>query len=462
VRVIRSPFRPCGAALVVALCAPFLSLIPSPAFASGADRKAVARPDGRRVASSSHAPSGRASPTGVLSLGDARAAALRSSPRLAGLAAQMSARRALELQAGLYPNPEVALELENVGGTGDRTGFEETETTLWISQLVPLGGKIGERQRVAALEGDLAQRSLEATRREVVADTTNAFVATLAAQERLALSNDLTRLASAALRAVTDQVRAGAASSVEQTRARIAEAEAELERTSAERDLAVSRAALAATWGADAPGFREVRGDLDDLTPPPPLDRLQQYLADGPEAARWDTELAQREAALALERARRVPDPTFRLGARHFHDNDDDALVFEVAVPIPVFDRNQGNVLAADHELARARADREGARALAAAALAERYQELVRAYEEAIAVRQRLLPDAEAAFAGVRDGYRAGRFGQLDLLQAQRTLFEVRRRRLEALAAYHRAAADLERLTGEPLAIAAGNRGGVR
>jgi cobalt-zinc-cadmium efflux system outer membrane protein len=85
----------------------------------------------------------------------------------------MSARRALELQAGLYPNPEVALEFENVGGTGDRTGFEETETTLWISQRVPLGGKIGERQRVAALEGDLAQRSLESTRREVVADTTN-------------------------------------------------------------------------------------------------------------------------------------------------------------------------------------------------------------------------------------------------------------------------------------------------
>ena len=71
---------------------------------------------------------------------DARAAALRANPRLTALSERASADRALELQMGLLPNPELGVELENLGGSGDRQAFEETETTVWVSQLVPVGG----------------------------------------------------------------------------------------------------------------------------------------------------------------------------------------------------------------------------------------------------------------------------------------------------------------------------------
>jgi cobalt-zinc-cadmium efflux system outer membrane protein len=455
--------------LVVALGAPVVA--PLVTSASGTDLRSVPGVVERGVAPSAGPArkgigpvvrSGPRAPDRPLTLADARANALQSSPRLVGLSAEVSSRRALQLQAGLLPNPEIEIDLENVGGTGDREAFEETETTLWLSQRMPLGGKLAGRERVATLAGDLAEWDVMSARREALADATKAFVAPLAAQQRLELAGDLARLVAASLQAVIEQVRAGATSGVEEARARIAVTEAEIERASAERELAASRSALAATWGADASRFGELRGDLADVQPPPALDRLDRLLPEGPEIARWDTELAERRAALALAEAQRIPDPTVRLGARHFHDNDDDALVFEVAVPLPIFDRNQGNVLAASHDLARAKAEREGASAAAAAALAQQHQELARAYEEAVTLERRLVPEARAAFTGVRDGYREGRFGQLDLLTAQQTLFGVRRRHLAALVSYHRAAADIERLTGEPIAMLEAGRKGVR
>lgn len=459
-RIARVLFRDRRRAAVAR--ASLLAVLSVPLAVSASEAPRVASPPAAERDAASAESSAIAPPSGVVTLEDARAAALHASPRLSGLSAEVSSRRALALQAGVLPNPEVALEFENVGGTGDREAFEQTETTLWVSQLVPLGGKVDERERAAALAGDLAAWSLEAARREVLADATKAFVATLAAQEHVALARDLVRLAGESTRAVAVQVRSGGASTVEEARARLVAGEADIERSGAERALAASRAALAATWGGDAASFREVRGDLAALAPPPPLGQLGGLLPESPGLARWETELAQREAALALERARRVPDPTIRLGARHFHDNDDDALVFEVAVPLPLFDRNDGNVLAAGHDVARARSEHDQARVAAAAELAQHYQELARSYEEAVALRERLVPDARAAFAGVRDGYRAGRFGQLELLAAQRTLFEVRGRLLDAEVAYHRAAADIERLTGRSLTPSERGRGEVR
>ncbi|NIQ01614.1 MAG: hypothetical protein GWM98_15520, partial [Nitrospinaceae bacterium] len=51
----------------------------------------------------------------------------------------------------------------------------------------------------------------------------------------------------------------------------------------------------------------------------------------------------------------------------------------------------------------------------------------------------------------INEGYRFGKFGFLDVLDSQRTLFEARARYLKTLARYHQAVAEVERLTGEPL-----------
>jgi cobalt-zinc-cadmium efflux system outer membrane protein len=124
----------------------------------------------------------------------------------------------------------------------------------------------------------------------------------------------------------------------------------------------------------------------------------------------------------------------------------------ELSVPLPVFDRNQGNRLEARYRLAKAEEEQRSATVQAHAALGEAYAALAAAYAAATALKHDALPGAQSAFDATSEGYRQGKFGFLDVLDAQRTLFEVRGQYIEALATYHQAVADVERLIGERLA----------
>jgi len=389
-----------------------------------------------------------AEPVGDLTLRKALALALERSPEIQSFSWEVRARDARVLQAGLRPNPELRAEGENLGGSGDRRGFEETETTILLSQLIELGGKRGKRERLAALGSALATWDYEAKRLHVLSETSKAFVQTLAAQERVALAAELERLATDGVRAVGTQIEAGGASPVESTRARVVLGRAGLERQRAERELVAVRSTLAATWGSTRPTFARVVGDLGELRPPPALDDLAARLEKSPDVARWETELEERRAALSLEKAGGLPDVRLGAGGRHFSDNGDNALVVELTVPLPVFNRNQGAIGEAEHRLAKARSEQASAYAAAQAALSTAASRLAAAYEQANGLRTNVLPQAKASLEGVLDAYRKGLFRMVDVLDAQRTLFDLRSDYLTALESYHVLAAEVERLTG--------------
>jgi cobalt-zinc-cadmium efflux system outer membrane protein len=247
-------------------------------------------------------------------------------------------------------------------------------------------------------------------------------------------------------------VRAGAVSPVEEERARVNLERVRLQLAREARALELARAQLAATWGEPSPQFTRALGELDTLAPTPDVARLEAAVSDSPELARWNAEIGQREAALALERARRIPDVTVSVGGRYYADGDDAGLVAGVSVPLPLFDRNRGGVLDAGHRVARTRAEQRLADVSVRAALRARYQELLAAREEIAALRDRIIPHAERVFSETRRGYAIGLFRHVEVLDAQRTLFDARRELLDALTAFHLAAIDLERITGVPLA----------
>jgi cobalt-zinc-cadmium efflux system outer membrane protein len=138
-------------------------------------------------------------------------------------------------------------------------------------------------------------------------------------------------------------------------------------------------------------------------------------------------------------------------GVRYYNETDDTGFVVKLSLPLVLFDRNQGGVLEARYRLARAGEERRAAEVRLAQALAEGYQELLTAYRDVTVIQEDVLPAAREAFAVATEGFRQGKFGFLDVLDAQRTLFETRGQYLEALSAYHKAVADAERLIGEPL-----------
>ena len=204
-----------------------LALLLSLAHTALADEAARPRPLGREfaVASAPVDPEAQlpASPqiAAEIGLADALAAALLHSPELRALSFEVRSREALAIQAGLRPNPEIGVEVEDFAGSGARSGVDAAQTTLSFAQVVELGGKRVRRQRLAELDTALATWDFEARRLAVFTDATKAFITVVALQERVALGADLERIATEALRSVESTVRAGAVSPVEAERARV-------------------------------------------------------------------------------------------------------------------------------------------------------------------------------------------------------------------------------------------------
>jgi cobalt-zinc-cadmium efflux system outer membrane protein len=398
------------------------------------------------------APESAAAPvTGELTLRQALALALLYNPDLAAFSWEVRAKEAEALQAGLLPNPELGIEMENFAGGDEFFGTDAAETTVTLSQLVELGGKRGKRRAAATLEAELAGWDFETRRLDVLTTTAKSFFAVLAAQERLGQADELAALAERFFRTVSARVDAGKVSPVEQTRAQVPFFAARIARDRARLALEAARKELVALWSGETAGFEHAVGSLESIAPVPSREQLAALLEQNPDVARWESEEQQRSARLALERANAIPDLTLFAGGRNFQETDDNAFVAGVSIPLPLFDRNQGGIAAARSARSKAMEERRAARYQAVASLAAGYRDLRGSFVEAKTLRELILPAAKESFEAANLGYREGKFGFLEVLDAQRTLFEVRGQYIEALAAYHQARAEVERLIGAPL-----------
>jgi cobalt-zinc-cadmium efflux system outer membrane protein len=384
----------------------------------------------------------------ALRLDAALARAREGRPEFRAAAAEQRALDAATRQAALPPNPELSLEVEDVAGSGEFSGVNEAQTTLRVLQPIELGGDRRARRTIAERQRDLASYDAEARRLDILSETASAFVAVLIAQEEVHHAGELVDLAVREARAASERVSAGAALGVEETRARFAESEARLHESNGRLALDAARRRLAASWGDVEPDFSRAEGDLENISPPPPIEELLAKLERNPDLARFEAERAERDAQLALARARRIPDPRLGAGVRHLAGPGDAALVFEVAVPLPLFDRQQGAIAEAAERIAKLDAERAAARRTARAALVAEHARWTVAHGEVEAVRDRLLPGAKQALAELRSAHRAGRISQLDALAAWRTEFETVDRMLHQLGEYHEARIATQRLVG--------------
>jgi cobalt-zinc-cadmium efflux system outer membrane protein len=351
----------------------------------------------------------------------------------------------------LIPNPELEVEFENFLGSEPSRNFETVETTLSIGQLVELGGKRAARIRLASSEKEVSIWEYEAKRADVATEVAKAFVEVLSAQDRLNLAEELARLAKEVLDAVAARVAAGKISPVEETKASVALSIGGIDLERAKLALEGARKRLAATWGNADPFFSKAVGQLDRLTPIPPPKVLAGRISRNPDVARWAAEMEQRKATLAQERANRIPDVTIIGGVRRSREANDTSFVFGAAVPLPLFNRNQGKIQESQYRISKAENERAAAGNRVLAALSDAYQALAAGYTEATTLKSIVLPGAQSAFEATSEGFRQGKFGYLEVLDAQRTLFEARGRYVDALGVYHKAVADTERLIGGEL-----------
>jgi cobalt-zinc-cadmium efflux system outer membrane protein len=361
---------------------------------------------------------------------------------------RLAAAEARITQAGLFPNPEIEIEAENFGGQGGLSGYSAAETTAVISQPIPLGRRRGHARKVAEADHRLARRDLEANRLDVVAGVTSAFYRLVAAQDREELSQRMVGLAERFEETVSAKVDAGKVSPVEATRAAIEGAKARAQAARAAREREAARTLLASWWGSSTPDFDRAIGGLPEPKGPPGFEQIRESLNTTPEIARLDDEIERAQRAADLEKSLRMPDLGVSVGPRRFAETGEFAWVAGLSVPIPVFDRNQGSRKAADFEAERAMRDADAARVTREVELAAVLDHLRAAADEARIMADDVVPAANEAYVATETGYSAGKFGFLNVLDAQRALFDAHSLLLDRREEYALALAELERLTG--------------
>lgn len=390
-------------------------------------------------------------PEGVLTLGQALELALMHSPELAAASHGVSGAEGDARQASVLPNPELELEAGEFGGSGARKGYEGAETSVRLTQSLELGGKRGKRHRVALSEARLVGWDYEEKRLDVLTLTRQAFVDVLLAQGQLALAESRMVVAEDVRKVVAERVKSGKVPPLEETKAGLEVATARIARDRVRRELETARKCLAAFWGGTMPVFKEAGGDMDAVADVPPLERLSVLLAGRPEVVRWNDEVAKARGTLALAKAARIPDVGVSVGVSRFEEDGACAGMAGLSLSLPLFDRNSGGIISANHQASRAECEQRAARVRATAALVEAYGRLETARAEALTTKAELLPGAQQAFDTAQAGYREGKYGHLEVLDTQRMLNESKTRYLDVLAAYHKAVADVERLIGIPL-----------
>ena len=281
-------------------------------------------------------------------------------------------------------------------------------------------------------------------RLDVMKQVAHAYVGVLAAQERVALNEKLLDVARRARAAVAQRVEAGKDAPVEELRASVALSQSEIEAKKATNALATARQALAAAMGRETVEFKEATGDFYTAPPAPSFDDAAEAVAGSPDIERWAAEERKQRAAVDLEKAKVTPDVTISGGMRYFEEGDDAAMVMGVALPIPLFNRNQGNIRRAQAELAAARNEVQRVHLELQQRLAAVFEQYTTARYQVEKYSRDILPNARASLDLATKGYRQGEYNYLFLLTAQRTYFQTNVTYLDSLRELRAAATAIE------------------
>lgn len=391
-----------------------------------------------------------------LTMGSALQRALTASPRLTAAERDVGIATGQRIQAGALINPEVSYEQDNSFGSRNYRGTKSAETTLQVSQLFELFGKRDARIAVgrASVEGAAIER--KAVRLQILSETAIAFLNVLGLQRRIQILDEQVAALERLTPLLQRRVDAGASSPAETGRAEVAAALVKADRERTKASLSSARRELAVLMGDTSPKFASVSGRLDTTSRPPSFQSVIAAIDANPQLVKWNAIYAQRNAELLLARLKPYPDVRIAAGWRHFNDTNDDAVRLTLSVPIPVFDQNQGNILSAQESLAKTRAEREANRNTLIVVAGRAYDTVQGSLHELAVLRKSGIPKAQTAANEIEQGYGAGRFSLLEVLDAQANVTQARLREQEALQNYHVAVATIEGLVGNPFALARG------
>lgn len=355
----------------------------------------------------------------------------RSHPEIAQALAQLDAAGGRTLQAGALPNPVAVARMESAPLEGRTTG--EAEYVAGFSQRLPLGRRLSAASRVGRLEEERLRQELAARRIEIHRRVQGAFATALYLDEVLKVETRSVQIAENGLQATNARLAAGDALPED-----VARAEMELERARLELERAQSlreqaQAELRAAIGDPNLGAMRIEGVLEAALELPTLEALSTRLAGHPSVAAAEADVSVQRARVELAQMQRIPDVNLDLFYRRLEVSHRNSFDVGIAIPLPLLDRNQGNIREAQASVAAAEARVRSTRNELERELRQAHTRLASALADARALREIILPRADIVLRAFEGRYAAGDASLTDLLPVRREHTTAELARLEAL-----------------------------
>lgn len=363
--------------------------------------------------------------------------AYENNPELQTQIALAKAAEGQVIQSHRYLNPALTFESENIGGSGAFTGFESAETTLSIAQPIPLGGQWQYQQKVAEANYVAMLAAIARKQSELYIQVGHAYIDALYAQQWYKTTGLLVKLNQDIVNDVQKKIRSGTSKRLDLEFSKIDLTNEEISQMRALRDLKIARGKFAQLLGKEP----ETRYTLDEKSLP------HHLLTWSIIKKRMFNSIFLREKRLLAETNRINitatkrniwPTLSLQLGARHFSDDNANALVVQASSNIPVFNRNQGNIVTAEANYTQALKALHTEKLSLTQKLYSHYLIAKQRNIEANIVQTKLLPMAQHAQKLAIEGYDKGLHSFADLTLSMRRLIREQHHYLEAHA-------DLER-----------------
>jgi cobalt-zinc-cadmium efflux system outer membrane protein len=435
-RWCRSPF------LVCALVA--LHSILGVNLAFGQPRPALLPPVA--VEQSPSVATGPAPPNAGLTLDQLERLALGNNPTLAGAAAIVMQQQGVLRQAGLYPNPNVGY----VRSDPDQRMQSQTQG-VFVSQDIVTGGKLKLAQAAARLEVDQSNWQLQAQQARVINDVRIRFYETLGAQQAVLAALDLEKIAAEGVKTAEQllAVKIGTRADVLQAEIQLSVVRSSVRDAQLRHDSAWRQ--LTAVVGVQGMPPSMLAGDLDAKLPALDWDaQVQQLLGNSPLLRSQQSQIAAFEYELRLARAQVIPNVNVQVVAQRDSTDKFSSVNTFIGLPIPIFNRNQGNIQTAEGRLLQARKEQERLQLALVDQLAGSFRQYQSLRHQADQLKKEILPRAKENLDLTLAGYKAGRFDFSRVLTARQLYFQSNLTYIDSLTELRKTATEIDglQLTG--------------
>lgn len=376
-----------------------------------------------------------------VSLSEAITRALNNNPALAATSFQIDAARGQVSQARLRPNPEIGIEFEKFAGNSEFSGTSVLENSVSLSQEFVTGGKRGLKVKMARIDLELARLENELARRELLEKVANLYIQIFCLNRLIEIEKQFVNLSERNLGAVEQKVTSGEMPPIDATRAKVEAVSAKTDLGKMLREKETLLYELSATWNSTSTDF-SISESIDEIPSLPEfseelLEQMTERLTEV-KIARLRLDLAR--AGTRLEKAAANPNFSLEGGITRERDGNKHHYFIGLSVPLPIFDRNQGNRSSAS---AREYGEKKTLQQ-AILSMRTRLIELFKKYEsvtdELETAEKMLVPAAKEAFEQMQKAFESGERELFELfdahktmLKAQKTLVQLQAERLEFL-----------------------------